>query len=61
MPHMTAYNWVKNEDGTPAVLWRPYLQCGAYALSLSMNFTSRKDCEQFIREEILTATFGGAG
>lgn len=60
-PEQDAHGWLRNEDGTAATLWRPYLQCGEFVMSLSTTFRSREDCEKFIREEILMAAFDEAG
>lgn len=36
-------------------IWQPVLQLGGMCSSMSTWFASKQECEDFIREEILTA------
>ena len=42
-----------DEDHIPTAPWRAYLQVGYGCLPLRVWFTSKADCERFIRDEVV--------
>lgn len=43
-----------DEDYLPSAPWRPYLICdGSVIVPLRMWFTTKAECERFIRDEVL--------